>query len=141
MSISQSLCLSYKLEIISGIHLASHEYKIALFTNSASLNKQTTSYIGLTNEITNGGYSTGGQTLLGFSTTLINDTAILDFTNDPVWNDASFTARGALIYNNSLINKNSVAVLDFGQDYSCSNGTFTIIFPTPGEATALIRIV
>jgi hypothetical protein len=141
MSISQNLCVSYKQEILSGIHQDTHEYKIALFKNTATLSKLTTSYSGLTEEVSGGGYIAGGNILTGFSTSVIGDIAILDFTSDPEWVDVSFTARGALIYNNSLVEKNAIAVLDFGADYTCSEGTFSVVLPFPGEATALIRVV
>ena len=47
--------------------------------------------------------------------------------------------QGALIYNNSKSNA-AIAVLDFGSDFSSSNGTFQIQFPTAAHNTALIRI-
>jgi len=141
MAISQCICNSYKLEILQGIHLASHTYKIALFTSDATLDKDTASYTSLTDEVVGAGYTVGGQELLGFTTTLINDTAIMDFTTDPSWPSATIRARGALIYNDSLPGKNAVAVLDFGIDYISTNGTFTITLPAPGETTAIVRIV
>jgi VCBS repeat-containing protein len=52
---------------------------------------------------------------------------------------ATITARGALIYNNSKSNA-AIAVLDFGSDFSSSNGTFQVQFPTAAHNTALIRI-
>ena len=141
MAIETALCNSYKLEILSGIHLASHTYKIALFTETAVLNKNTTSYLGLYNEVGNAnGYNTGGIVLSGFTTSLLNDTAILYFTTNPAWINSSIEARGALIYNDSLSNKNAVAVFNFGKNYSSINETFEIEMPIPGETTALIKI-
>lgn len=58
---------------------------------------------------------------------------------DPSFSSATITARGALIYNNSKSNA-AIAVLDFGSDFSSSNGTFTVQFPTAAHNTALIRI-
>jgi hypothetical protein len=140
--ISQALCNSYKQEILSGIHLAAHEYKIALYTNAAALSKATTAYSVTDEAPATGGYTAGGKVLTGFTTGLINDTAYVDFTADPSWGPgATITARGALIYNNTLAGKNAVAVLDFGSDYSCSNGLYTVTFPVAGETTALIRIL
>jgi hypothetical protein len=55
------------------------------------------------------------------------------------WAGASFTARGALIYNSTEGNK-SVAVLDFGSDKTVNNDTFQIIFPTPDANSAIVRI-
>lgn len=141
MAITQCICNSYKLEILQGVHLPSHTYKIALFTDSATLNKNTASYTGLSDEVVGTGYTAGGQELLDFTTALINDTAIMDFTTDPSWASATIRARGALIYNDSLVGKNAVAVLDFGIDYISTNGTFTITLPAPDEMTAIVRIV
>jgi hypothetical protein len=55
------------------------------------------------------------------------------------WTNATFTARGALIYNATEGNK-SVAVLDFGADKTVSNTTFQIVFPTPDANSAIVRI-
>jgi len=141
MAITQALCNSFKTEIIQGIHLASNDYYIALYTSTASLDKTTTTYTGVLNEVANGnGYLTTGKILTGYSVTLDGDTAILDFS--PVtWSASSITARGALIYNHSLAGKNAVCVLSFGSDYSSTNGDFTVTFPVSGAATSLIRIV
>lgn len=141
MPITQSLCNSFKLEMLSGIHEAAHTYKIALFTDAATLNKNTTSYLGLSDEVVGLGYTAGGIALVGFSLALINDTATLDWTTDPVWPTSTITARGALIYNDSLPGKNAIAVISFGMDFVSTNGNFTIVFPPPGETTAFIRII
>jgi hypothetical protein len=55
------------------------------------------------------------------------------------WASASFTVRGALIYNASKANR-SVAVLDFGADKTVSNQTFTIQFPAANANSAIVRI-
>ena len=52
---------------------------------------------------------------------------------------ASFTANGALIYNDTQSDK-AVAVIAFGGDKTVSSGTFTIQFPTAGATTAIIRL-
>jgi len=67
-----------------------------------------------------------------------NNVAFFDAA-DPSFTSATITARGALIYNNSKSNA-AIAVLDFGSDFSSSNGTFTVQFPTAAHNTALIRI-
>jgi hypothetical protein len=137
MAITQALCNSYKQEILKGVHNDTDTYKIALFTSAASLDKTTTAYA-TTNEITGTGYTAGGVTLAGFTVSITSDTAYLDFSTDPSWASASLTARGALIYNSTQGNK-AVAVLDFGADFTSTNGTFTVVLPAPG-ATALVRI-
>ena len=139
MAITAAITNSYKVELLSGIHLAADTYKIALFTSAATLSKSTTAYAA-TNEVANGnGYTTGGATLAGFTTALDTDTAVLDWTTDPTWPAATITARGALIYNSTRSNK-AVAVLDFGADIASTNGTFTVTFPAATAAAGLVRI-
>ena len=70
--------------------------------------------------------------------TSANTTAFTSFNPNASWTSATFTTRGCLIYNTS--GGASVAVIDFGADYSVSGGTFEIQWPTAGENTAIIRI-
>ena len=46
MAITQAVCRSWKVEIQAGTHLSSHTYKLALFTNAATLDKTITAYTG-----------------------------------------------------------------------------------------------
>ena len=134
---TQAIPTSFKAEILQGIHDSADTYKIALYTSAATLGAPTTAYTA-TNEISGTGYTAGGQALSGFSVTTSGTTAILDFTTDPSWENATITARGALIYNASKANK-AVMVLDFGSDKSNSEGTFTIRLPLPDATNGLIR--
>lgn len=139
MAITASVCNSFKNELLAMTpHTAADAYKIALFTSAATLSKATTAYAA-TNEVVGTGYTAGGLALTGFNVTLDTDTAILDWTTDPVWSAASITARGALIYNSSRSNK-AVAVLDFGADITSTAGNFTVTLPAPVAATGLVRI-
>ena len=142
MAIAQALPTSFKVELLTGTHnftaSTGDTFKIALYTSSATLDATTTAYTG-TNEVDNGnGYTTGGNTLTSVTPTASGTTAICDFA-DTTWSNATITARGALIYNSSKSNK-AVAVLDFGSDKISTNGDFSIIFPTPNAANAIIRI-
>lgn len=138
MAITTAVCNSYKQEIMQGVHASADTYKIALYTNVATLGKTTTVY-STTNEVAGTGYTAGGATLAGLNITLSGDTAVLDFTTDPSWPTASITARGALIYNSSKGNK-AVAAFDFGSDITSTNGTFTAQLPAPDAANGLVRI-
>jgi len=139
MAITAAICNSFKQELLSMTpHTAADVYKIALFTSAATLNKATTAYAA-TNEVSGTGYTAGGATLTGFAVTLDADTAILDWTTDPAWADATITARGALIYNSSRANR-AVAVLDFGADISSTAAAFTVTLPAAAAATGLIRV-
>ena len=134
---TQAIPTSFKAEILQGIHDSADTYKIALYTSASTLDETATAYT-TTNEVSGVGYTSGGQTLSGFSVTTSGTTAILDFTTDPSWENATITARGALIYNASKANK-AVMVLDFGSDKSNSEGTFTIRLPLPDATNGLIR--
>lgn len=137
MAITTAICNSYKQEILEGVHASTDTYKIALFTDSATLGASTTAYAS-TNEVANGnGYTTGGETLANFTSGLSGSTSYITF-DDPSWTSATITARGCLIYNSSKSNK-AVAAFDFGSNISSTNGTFTVNLPDAG-ASALIRI-
>lgn len=136
MAITSAMCNSYKQELLEGVHASGDTYKIALYTDSATLSADTTAY-SATNEVSGTGYTAGGLELSGFTTGLATSTAYLTFT-DPAWSNATITARGCLIYNSSKTNK-AVAVFDFGQNVSSVNGTFTVDFPGAG-ASSLLRI-
>ena len=136
MAITSAICNSYKQELLEGVHAAGDVYKVALFTDAATLGAGTTAYA-TTNEVQGVGYSAGGINLSGFATGLSNGTAYLTFA-DAQWPNATITARGCLVYNSSKSNK-AVAVFDFGGNITSTSGTFTVDFPAAG-AEALIRI-
>ena len=138
MAITQAMATSFKAEILDEVHdLVADTLKIALFTSSASLDASTTAY-STSNEVANGnGYATGGVTLTNKSVSTSGTTAFFD-ADDPTWTSASFTARGALIYNSTNSDK-AIAVLNFGGDFTVSSGTFRIVFPAAG-ANAIITI-
>lgn len=139
MAITQAMCTSFKTELFGGVHdLDTDVIKMALYTSTATLDASTTAYTA-TNEVANGnGYTTGGNTLTSPVITSSGTTAYVDFA-DSTWTTASFTARGALIYNSSKSNK-AIAVLDFGADKTSTTGDFVVVFPTPDASNALIRI-
>ena len=138
MAITQAMCTSFKEDLLNKIQdLEADTIKIALYTSSATLGAATTAY-SATNEISGTGYTAGGETLTTATVATSGTTAYVDFDN-PEWTTATFTARGALIYNDTTAGDNSVAVLDFGGDFTVSSGTFRVVFPAAG-ADAIIRI-
>jgi hypothetical protein len=147
MAISQTATTSFKVELLQAVHnfgpTSANTFKVALYTAAANIGPTTTVY-SATNEVSGTGYTAGGNTLT-ISTSPTSGTnsesvptAYVSFNNTS-WTSASFTARGALIYNSTQGNK-SVAVLDFGSDKTVSNDTFQIIFPTPDANSAIVRI-
>ena len=137
MAITQAMCTSFKQELFNKEHdLDTDTIKIPLYTSSASLGAGTTAYT-TSNEVSGTGYTAAGETLTGNTISTSGTTAFVDF-NDASWTNASFTARGALIYNDSVSDK-AIAVLDFGGDFTVSSGTFRIVFPAAGTS-AILRI-
>ena len=144
MAISSAICTSFKQEILVGTHnftaSSGNTFKIALYTSSASLGASTTAY-SATNEITNASgtaYTAGGATLTSVTPTTSGTTAFCDFA-DVSYTSASFTANGALIYNDTQSDK-ACAVIAFGSDKTVTSGTFTIQFPTADASDAIIRL-
>tara|TARA_A100001518_G_C1156778_1_gene13167 strand:+ start:72 stop:509 length:438 start_codon:yes stop_codon:yes gene_type:complete len=144
MAITSAICTSFKQELLVGTHnftaTSDNTFKIALFTSDASLGAGTTAY-STSNEITNSSgtaYTAGGATLTSVTPTTDGTTAVCDFA-DVSYTSASFTANGALIYNDTQSDK-AVAVIAFGGDKTVSSGTFTIQFPAADASNAIIRI-
>lgn len=136
MAIYQTLTNSFKQEVFEAVHdFTADTFKIALYTSSANLDQSTTEYTA-TGESSGSGYTAGGLALTGTTVTLSGTAAYIDFA-DATWSSASFTARGALIYNSSKSNK-AVAVLDFGAD-KVANGNFVVKFPANDASSALLR--
>ena len=138
MPIQQGQCTVFKKNCLSGLENfaagTSYVYKIALYTAFANLSYETLIYT-TTNEITGTGYAAGGNTLTPIVPATTDQVAYISFQNT-TWNPASFTARGALIYNSTT--NAAVAVLDFGSDKTATN-TFTVTFPTADATNAIIR--
>jgi hypothetical protein len=156
MAITQAMCTSFKAELLLAVHdfreTGGDTFKLALYTSSASLDANTTAYSS-SNEVTGTNYTAGGGTLsrLGVVTSNTNATAGVGFTDfsDLTFANATITARGALIYNNTpsansnantTLTNAAVAVLDFGSDKTSTDGDFTIVFPSATNTTAIIRI-
>jgi hypothetical protein len=135
--IAQTQTTSFKAELYEGIHnLLTDNIKIALYTANANLNEATTAYSS-DNEVSGTGYSATGKTLTGATVSTSSGIAYVSFNNID-WTSASFTCRGALIYNATKANR-SIAVLNFGSDKTVLNNTFLITFPANTSNSAIIR--
>jgi hypothetical protein len=145
MAITSAVCTSFKVELLKGVHdftaTTGNTFKIALFTSSASLGASTTAY-STSNEITNSSgtaYTAGGATLTSVTPTASSTTAVCDFA-DVSYTDATFTANGAMIYNDSASGDPACVIVAFGSDKTVTSGTFTIQFPTADATNAIIRL-
>lgn len=140
MAIVQTACTVFKTNLLKGDEDFNtgtpYTYKLALYTADATLDAATTVYT-TSNEVVGAGYTAGGNTLTVLAPSSTGTVAFISFS--PVsWTSASFTSRGALIYNSTT--NAAVAVLDFGSDKTVSNQTFTVTFPTADASNAIIRI-
>jgi len=143
---------SFKTELPQAMHnfttTSGHVFKAALGKASptGTYGAATTNYSDLTgnsDELSaSGGYSTGGFAwTAGQNITPANSGGIAfwQWSVNPSWSSASFTARGVVIYNTSSSNR-AVYVGDLGGDQTVVSGTFTLVLPTNDNANALLRI-
>lgn len=147
MTIAQTATTSFKVELLQALHnfgpTSPNVFKLALYTADASIGANTPIY-STANEVTGSGYTAGGNILTISVTPTSGDntsgvpTAFVSFAPS-TWVSASFTSRGALIYNSTNGNR-SVAVLDFGADKTVFNDTFQVVFPTANASSAIVRI-
>ena len=140
---TNAICNTFKKELLEATHNFSNPggntFILAMYTNSATLGKSTTSFT-TGNEVSSpSGYTSGGKALVNVGTSLATNTAITDFA-DLSFTGVTLTARGALIYNDTATGDPAVAVLDFGGDKTASAGTFTIQFPAFTTSAAILRI-
>jgi hypothetical protein len=141
MAIVQGQTTVFKLNLLKGLENFAagtpYTYKIALYNALADLNSSTTAYTTV-NEVTGTGYTAGGLslTIIPPDSNNTDQTAFVSFL-PAVWNPASFTTRGALIYNSTT--GAAVFLLNFGSDKT-TTGTFTVQFPTANATDAILRI-
>jgi hypothetical protein len=117
----------------ASFNFSSDTFYLALYTNAATLNEDTTAYT-TTGEVSGGNYVAGGQVLTP-TVAEENGVAYLTFANVS-WTGA-ITARGALIYKAGA--NGAVCVLDFGSDKT-SVTTFEVQFPAATSTSAIIRL-
>jgi hypothetical protein len=137
--IQQGLTNSFKQQMLQAEqNIVTDTLRMALYTAFADVGPTTAVYTTV-NEISGTGYTAGGELVTGatVSVDVQSGTVYVDF-DDVSWSGASFTARGALIYNASQGNK-SIAVLDFGSDKSFTSTSNTVTMPVNSATTALIR--
>jgi len=141
-----ALCNVFKTGLLDGTYDfgtgTTDVFKIALYTNTATLDADTTAY-SATGEVADAGYSAGGSTLTISQVPTIGTqagssaVAYLSFS-DVSWSGA-ITARGALIYKYNGTTNPAVCVLDFGSNKT-STTTFQVQFPSATSTSAIIRL-
>lgn len=118
------------------LDLDSDTIKIMLVTSSYTPDFGAHDFKGdVSNEVSGTGYTAGGNTLGSLALTQSAGTIKFDAA-DTSWSSATITnARGAVIYDDTLTDDPLIAYIDFGADFSSSNGTFTIAFNAGGIFT------
>jgi len=131
---------AFRGELFTGTHnfaSGGDSFKLALYTSNP-YNTSSTVY-SATNEVSSSGgtnYTAAGNTLSSNAVVYATAVASCDFA-DTSWTSATITAAFGTIYNDSQSDKLCV-VLDFDGSKSCTNGTFTISFPSPSTAADAI---
>jgi hypothetical protein len=145
MAIVQAFCTSFKKQLLEGVHdfrvVGGDVFKIALYTEAANLNSTTTAYTTL-GEISGAGYTAGGLALTNLSPTEYNLAGVCSFES-AIWAGATFSARGALIYNTTpghTYSNPSCLVLDFGTTRFTVAGIFQVQFPQITDLSAIVRV-
>ena len=131
---------AFRGELFTGTHnfaSGGDSFKLALYTSNP-YDTSSTVY-SATNEVSSSGgtnYTTTGNTLGTNAVASSTAVASCDFA-DTQWTSATITAAYGAIYNDDQGDKLCV-VLDFSGSKSCTNGTFTISFPSPSTAADAI---
>jgi hypothetical protein len=142
------VCTSFKTDLLGGKHnftsTTGNAFKMALYTNTATLDATTAAYTASGEHGATGTYTATGKALV-LETSPAHPrvpsgvTAVADF-QDLTWATSTINAYGALIYNDTQAGKNSVVVLDFLGLKASSSGDFVVQFPVADATNAIIRI-
>jgi len=110
-------------------------FKVMLVTSSYTPDFGTHDFkADVTNEVVGTGYSAGGESLTSVTLTQSGGTITFD-ADDVTWTSSTITARGAVIYDDSLTDDPLIAYIDFGADKSSSSGDFVLSFNASGIFT------
>jgi hypothetical protein len=155
--ITTAICNSFKRDILrplsgqASIFNAADTYKFVLIKaghagtydkNFVSVGTPGTGAPSITNVGTDAVSASGTYTLNGQTITLqldlVADTAVID-TADTSFLNATISADGLVIFDDTTAGKPAIAVYSFGQTITSTFGTFTIDFPAKSDTTSLIR--
>ena len=126
-------CNVFKTGLLNGtVNFGSGTFKMALYTNAATLDQNTTAYT-TDGEVVAFGYTAGGEVIV--PTVSSSDGVSFVTFGNAVWNGA-FTARGALVYK---VGGPAIFVLDFGADRT-SVTQFQVQFPPATADSAILRL-
>lgn len=119
------------------IDLDSDTFKVALATSSYTPDQDThDEFADITNEVSGTGYTAGGETLTTPAFTYTGATNVFKWDADDVsWAASTITARYAIIYDDTPAGDPLVGYVDFGEDVTSTNGTFSITWAAGGIFT------
>ena len=150
MANTQSLCTSFKGELLVGHHnfgtgvvraaTTADTFKAALYLASATVNASTTAYSS-TGEVTGTNYTAGGVTVtFGTPPSTRGTTAFVTPSASIAYSNVTLsTAFDAVLIYNSTQSDKAVSVHTFGSQ-TVTAGTFTLTMPTNDSSTGLIRL-
>lgn len=150
MANTQSICTSFKSEILTGQHnlgvgviraaTTADLLKAALYLASATINSTTTTY-SATGEVTGTNYTAGGIAVTNATVPAASGTTAywtpsssLSFTNVTLT-----TAFDTVLFYNSTQGNKAISVHTFGSQ-TVTAGNFTLTMPTNDATNALVRI-
>lgn len=108
-------------------------HKIALYNNSDTPNFSTETAYSATNEVTGTGWVAGGVVVTGTTVTESPSGSLMWDATDVSQASTTLTGvRGAKIYADALAGNNLIVGINFGADYSTSNGTFGVQWASGG---------
>lgn len=115
-------------------------HKVAMFTDSITPNFSTDTAYGVApynaNEVSGTGYTSGGIVLTSTALSESPTGTIMYDAADTDWVSSTITnAKAALIYADALAGNNAIALVNFGANYSTSNGLFRIQWAATGIFT------
>ena len=117
------------------VDLDSDTLKIMLVTSAYTPDFGTHDFkADVTNEVVGTGYTAGGETLTSLSLTQSGGTITFDAA-DVTWSSSTITARGAVIYDDTIASDPLICYIDFGSDQSSSSGDFVLSFNASGIFT------
>jgi hypothetical protein len=150
MANSQSICTSFKVEQLNGIHAlgttvvrgstAADVFKAALFLATATIGAATTTYSTTGELAATGNYTAGGVTFTWIAPSSTGTTAFTTPSASFSW--TAMTSSGAfdcvLLYNSTQGNK-AVAAYTIGSQ-NITAGNFSLTMPTNDATNGLLRV-